>query len=325
MRELVSLMPVSHRFLALINRILHDRFLASATLGGCGGLALECYHPLSSATQPFTVWSYRGTAALLGARPHGEEYCVDGELKKLGLLYSRFKPLDRHHYANLWIVGRGSLSSAPAMLLTAPTAVPSQPPIQPGTSLEQGSGGDTGSQDNRFLAADTITLETFESFSQLCVNVSLLNGGRFMTSTTITADTIRLSREWLDERALSSSAEIRPAQIGDSSGPSRYDPRVKWTDKYKDSGLKIHVRKHGAETTGLENDDLPTKYDIGIEGESVVLLLCIQLAFRYSVTIELFIRTGRLALQVERATEIRARCSRMAVFMTSNGVDVAAT
>jgi hypothetical protein len=159
------------------------------------------------------------------------------------------------------------------MLLAAPTAILAHPPIQPSTSLEQGSGGDTSSQDNAVLAADTISLETFESFSQLCVNVSLLNGGRFMTSTTISADTIRLSREWLDDRAQSSSTEasIYPRQIEDNSGPLRCDPRVKWTDTAKDIGLKINVRKHGAETGGLENDDSPTKYDIGIEGESDAL------------------------------------------------------
>ncbi|KAL1959752.1 hypothetical protein VTO42DRAFT_1338 [Malbranchea cinnamomea] len=87
--ELLPLTRVSHRFNALILRLLYHRLLAAAPLREYR-LILECYHPSCKATEPYLVCMYCGTDEWAGE--HGDKYSGADGLRRLRMLYSRFKP-----------------------------------------------------------------------------------------------------------------------------------------------------------------------------------------------------------------------------------------
>lgn len=262
-RELTSLSLVSHRFLALANRALHARLLTAATLGG-NELVLECYHPLSAILHPFMICNYLGTDPLVPLAQEADSTSL-GPVN-LGALYSRFKP-SRCRLAGS---GRERVGST-IPLAGLQMATLGFNALQPTKYLDWGSGGGGGSnggrnQVNLLHTADTVTLDEFESFSQLCVMVSMLAHG--VVCTTMTSDNMRLWREWLEDRTQIPAAEPGVTPITTERGvplSAVDDPRVIWTSTTREVGLKIHVRKHPVETV-REEEDPPTTYDIGIEG-----------------------------------------------------------
>ncbi|KAL2872667.1 F-box protein [Aspergillus lucknowensis] len=96
-RELLPLATVSHRFHALVLRLLHYRLLLSASLTEYK-LILECFHPTSKLTEPHIFCTYLGTPGL-SDKYEGEGSLYENidtaqRLGRLGSLYSRFRPED---------------------------------------------------------------------------------------------------------------------------------------------------------------------------------------------------------------------------------------
>lgn len=94
-RSLLPLATVSHRFHALILRILHYRLLQSAALKEYK-LMLECYHPSSKLSEPHVFCQYLGTDGL-SSQYEGQGSLYDNletaqKLGRLTSLYSRFRP-----------------------------------------------------------------------------------------------------------------------------------------------------------------------------------------------------------------------------------------
>lgn len=91
----MPLTTVSHRFHALILRILHYRLLLSASLKEYK-LILECFHPTSKLIEPHVFCKYLGTDGLSN-KYEGEGSLYENvetaqQLGRLSTLYSRFRP-----------------------------------------------------------------------------------------------------------------------------------------------------------------------------------------------------------------------------------------
>ncbi|KAE8417348.1 hypothetical protein BDV36DRAFT_180956 [Aspergillus pseudocaelatus] len=93
--SLLPLTTVSHRFYALILRILHYRILVSVSLSEYN-LMLDCLNPSSYSTEPHVFCKYLGTDGLSnqyeGKGSLYENIDTAQQLGRLGSLYSRFRP-----------------------------------------------------------------------------------------------------------------------------------------------------------------------------------------------------------------------------------------
>lgn len=94
-RSLISWATVSHRFYALVLRILHYRLLIGAPLHEYK-LILECFHPNSKLTEPHVFCTYLDTDGLDWLSGRGgslyENTDTAQQLGKLSSVYSRFRP-----------------------------------------------------------------------------------------------------------------------------------------------------------------------------------------------------------------------------------------
>lgn len=94
-RSLISWATVSHRFYALILRILHYRLLIGAPLHEYK-LILECFHPSSKLTEPHVFCTYLDTDGL--DQLNGKSGSLDEnsdtaqQLGRLSSVYARFRP-----------------------------------------------------------------------------------------------------------------------------------------------------------------------------------------------------------------------------------------
>lgn len=94
-RALIPLATVSHRFHALVLRILHYRLLVATSLKDYK-IILECFHPAFRLTEPHIFCKYLGTEGL-SLRHEGEGSLYENvepahQLGKLASLYSIFRP-----------------------------------------------------------------------------------------------------------------------------------------------------------------------------------------------------------------------------------------
>lgn len=96
-RELLQLATVSHRFHALVLRLIHFRLLLSASLTEYK-LILECFHPTSKLTEPHVFCKYLGTPGLSdkyeGEGSMYENIDTAQQLGRLGSVYSLFRPVE---------------------------------------------------------------------------------------------------------------------------------------------------------------------------------------------------------------------------------------
>jgi hypothetical protein len=94
-RDLLPLATISHRFHALVLRIIHYRLLIAAALKEYK-LILECFHPSSKLTEPHVFCKYLGTDGLSdryeGKGSLYEDVDTAKRLGRLTSLYSRFRP-----------------------------------------------------------------------------------------------------------------------------------------------------------------------------------------------------------------------------------------
>ncbi|KAL4933582.1 F-box protein [Aspergillus undulatus] len=219
-RELLSVARVSHRFHALVLRLLHYRLLLSATVAEYN-LILECFHPADRLTEPNVFCKYLGTPGLSdkyeGEGSLYENVDMAGQLGRLGSLYSVFKPVESEQEAS-------------------------------DTSSDYSSDSEAPAEDSPAVRRP-VTIEEFENFSQLCVVVNLVKSlagtGILLSAVNIEDGVIRLFRDWLKGQA---NCLQSPTHHDDFSGSRKSG--VLWADQGKNVGLKFRVR----EVTTLESN-----------------------------------------------------------------------
>ncbi|PLB47927.1 hypothetical protein P170DRAFT_476580 [Aspergillus steynii IBT 23096] len=283
MCALLRLATISHRFHALVLRILHYRLLTSASLREYK-LILECFHPSSKLIEPHVFCQYLGTDGLSdrheGAGSLYENVDPAQRLGRLTALYSRFRP---ERAVDERISGMGLVISD----------------------------SDAQSAQDRLTVTRNVNLETFEEFSQLCVVVNIVKvmpGTHLLLSANDVVDGVaRLFREWLKEQELNHCAahdeeeddELDSnAADADAKNKARSSPML-WVDQGQNVGLKVRVRKKRHLTAGFpllihRDEEVLTSYEVDIE--------------------ELHVRTTRLLLTMEKSQKEQQNYSQAVIF-----------
>ncbi|KAE8149112.1 hypothetical protein BDV25DRAFT_156920 [Aspergillus avenaceus] len=267
--SLLPLATVSHRFHALILRILHYRLLISASLNEYK-LILECFHPSSKLIEPHVFCKYLGTDGLSdqheGKGSLYENVDTAQQLARLGSLYSRFRP-------EVTVEERSS-----------------------GTRLIPST--NTIEQPDDLLVTRPINLEANEDFSQLCVVVNVVKvmpgSNLLLSAVTVEDGVIRLFRNWLKTRTkhsnqpsgFSSPAGRLDKNIGSFSNED--SSHLLWVGQSQNVGLKVRVREKVDQSRHFpilvhRDEEESTSYELDIE--------------------ELHIRTTRLLMTTEQSLE----------------------
>ncbi|KAL7928541.1 hypothetical protein V8C35DRAFT_230986 [Trichoderma chlorosporum] len=275
-KELLVVVPVSHRFCSLATRILHRRLVSTTSLPG-NEVILECYHPSAKISTPYLACRYLGTASCDGPSIN-EQNPSFAHLRKM---YSCFRPVimeenRRKRFRYGWSVQ--TLAGSTQLQIAAEDII-----------------DETAHQE--------VFLDEGERFSQLCTVTNVVTHGAkpgiFTRHVNISEGVIRVFRDWLASM-LSRQSARRPgasaslsasssshssaaagASIADASTFSSDDSRILWVDTAKDIGLRFKVTP-GPETQGtIFEDEPPVFYNLIYE--------------------ELIIRTSTLLLAVEEA------------------------
>ncbi|GFG04159.1 hypothetical protein IFM5058_01786 [Aspergillus udagawae] len=238
-RDLLPLATISHRFHALVLRIIHYRLLIAAALKEYK-LILECFHPSSKLTEPHVFCKYLGTDGLSdryeGKGSLYEDVDTAKRLGRLTSLYSRFRP-------EVAIEQRASGAR-----------------VTPSSDLRE---GELGQEDTPVTRP--VNLEDFENFSQLCVVVSVVKvvpGTNLLLSAIEVVDgVVRLFRDWLRDQEQRSSS--------DTPSCSSDDP-ILWVDAGQNVGLKLRVRQKEISDQQfpilVHRDEMPpVNYEVDIE------------------------------------------------------------
>ncbi|MCJ1386527.1 hypothetical protein MMC17_009653 [Xylographa soralifera] len=286
---LLPLATVSHRFHNIIFDIIHTRLLLAASLKDTT-LILESYHPSSKNTEPYLFCDYLGTPGLSSVKKgEGTAYNDNksvGDLRKLGDLYSRFRPIKpevEHRVFHSRTTGNIAR--------------------HPGTSTLQSSQHDMSSSEPEAPVSHLLNLDPHELFSQLCVVTNLVQlgprRGVFYAFVNVVDGVVRIWREWLAHRAEADSEKAgeipqrysdekdnfkeqitAPAIIKDVDAGAR----TLWVDNHKNVGIRLRIKQRSCRR------DVP-----------VILHSDEDLAVSYVMEYEeLLIRTNHLLLTLER-------------------------
>jgi len=257
--DLLPLTAVSHRFHALILRILHYRLFIVAALEEYK-LILECYHPSCKATEPYLLCTYLGTNGLSdkheGQGLLYEDCGSTGQLGRLGALYSRFRPKRVDGEQRL----RGRRHGPPILAVDGGAEASSSSTTGMGSGANAAPGEDT--KGNNALVSHTVILDEFEVFSQLCAVANLVHRSAFPTCVNLMEGVVRLWRGWLAEQArlqerfaeqakdteeveeeISAFNVKNHVDVGNrqDSDPLSEDQRILWVDGKRNIGLKVRV------------------------------------------------------------------------------------
>ncbi|CRG86882.1 hypothetical protein PISL3812_03894 [Talaromyces islandicus] len=269
-QTLLPLTSISHRFHAIVLRILHYRLLLAASLKEYK-LILECYHPSSRLTDPHSFCTYLGTPGLSDEyEGKGSLYedCETAErLGRLSAVYSRFRPEPSGEQSSRW----------PRNFLEPPSAREDEDAQESNGNTQRGETTDT----QQFFKKQ-ISLDEFEGFSQLCTMVNLVklapNSTRLISAINVEEGIIRVWRHWLKEHAGRKHGDI-------SQETSKDDDGVLWVDNRENVGLKLRVKEkkwnRQAPVLIHEDEEMAVTYEVEIE--------------------EIRIRTTRLLLTVEQS------------------------
>ncbi|RMJ27998.1 F-box domain protein [Aspergillus sp. HF37] len=288
-RVLLPLATVSHRFNALVLRIIHYRLPEPAALSEDRlmneyKLMLECYHPSSKLSEPHVFCKSIGSDGLSDRyEDQGSLYENLEAAQKLGRLtslYSRFRP--------------------------------------EAAAEERGSSGGWSDQlsEETMPVMRAVNLEPSEDFSQLCTVVNLVKvmpgSHRLLSALTIEEGILRLWRDWLkrqiqmlndatareaaavEEEVILPGGGVQSRRTVDESDTSDYH-RMLWVDGQKNVGLKLRVREKKLNPSAsilVSRDE--ESYQVEIE--------------------ELHIRTARLLLTMEQSIEEQKSQPRAMVF-----------
>ncbi|KAL1969860.1 hypothetical protein VTN77DRAFT_7369 [Rasamsonia byssochlamydoides] len=310
-RALLPLTRVSHRFHALILRILHYRLLIAASLKEYK-LMLECFHPSSKLTEPHVFCSYLGTDGLSDKHEEYENFTPAERLARLTAVYSRFRPEPTTEEVS----PRPRTWRPPAGATIGPEGATATEANADGDLVEESE--DVPEERVQFLKR-TVSLDGFEDFSQLCVVMNLVKvvpgSTLLLSAVTIEDGVIRIWRDWLKEQArstLDAAAQSRAAfQEGDpeiergtageqttASMSNEEDKRILWVDGKRNVGLKLRVKEkkwnRNAPVLMHRDERHAVSYEVEIE--------------------EVRIRTTRLLLTVEQSLEEQQQFPKAVIF-----------
>lgn len=273
--SILHIATVSHRFYALVCRLLHQR-LQSAALLPEHTLLLECYHPSAKLTEPPFYCTYLETQGLDKGEPickedvHMEAISV-GRLGEYRGIYSVYRP-QRQFPEEHDRRPRHPAGDVPGSR-THPSSASSW--------IESTSLGDTVRQ--------RLMLEGHELFTQLvaCLNLARAGPrrGLFFSFVDVSEGFIRIWRDWLKIAAASCLTDLSSrstAQKGMSGIEN--DARILWVDTAKTVGLRLEVResrwRRDVQVPVLmaHDEDMPVSYDIEYRGMCCALLKVQSLA-----------------------------------------------
>ncbi|OJJ80473.1 F-box protein [Aspergillus glaucus CBS 516.65] len=191
-RDVLPLAKVSHRFRALVLRILHYRLLVAASLKEYK-LILECFHPASKLTEPHVFCKYLGTDGLSDKHEgEGSLYENVEEAQKLGRLtslYSRFRP---------------------------------EVTVEERTNGSRLVPFENGLDPDDLTVKRAVHIEDAEDFSQLCVMVNLVKvmpgSNRLLSAVTVKESVAWLFRKWLREQSQRTDPDILWVDQGENVG-----------------------------------------------------------------------------------------------------------
>ncbi|RAL17666.1 F-box protein [Aspergillus homomorphus CBS 101889] len=279
-RSLLPWTAVSHRFHALILRILHYRLRIAASLPEYK-LILECFHPSSKLIEPHVFCTYIGTDGLSsqfdGKGSLYENVDTAERLGRLGSVYSRFRP-----------------ERVPEDRSVAARWESHSTDEEPETHHEDRT------------VARLINLEEFEDFFQLCVVVNVVKvmpgSDLLLSAHTVEDGVIRVFRDWLKER----EGWDRTAPGGDTPGKGlaadRDEAQMLWVDPGRNVGIKARVRERR-----YLNQQMPLLVHRDEEGST---------AYELSIE-ELHIRTTCLLMTVEKSQEEQKNYPKAVIFTRS--------
>lgn len=211
-------------------------------------LLLECYHPTNQYTEPYLFCELLHTLQcsndITSPRPEGEAGKNDDRLGTVTSFYSSFKPVRANGDAKQTRIH-------PARNIPDDQGIhdPSVAPLVAPSEVEDD------------LITRTVNLDSYELFSQLCINVALVQlgprQGVFLSCIDILKKrTARIWRRWLLENSCD-SANGEPE-------------RIIWADQHQNVGLKVRVRemkkKHRAPILQLIDENEAVSYKLELEG-----------------------------------------------------------
>lgn len=242
-QQLLGLITVCHHFQDLIISIIQNRLILAEALGD-RKLLLECYHPSAQYTEPYVFCDYLGTTGLNdGTRGPRTPYDVSDAndcFHYFGQLYSRFKPTRIDESEGL----AGPHSDGDFQRASAEV-----------TSIVQ--------EDETIIR--TVSLDSYELFSQLCISVAIVQMGPrrgvFLSCMDVLKKTTaRVWRQWLAEESINSR---EPDENFEAE-------RLIWADQSRHVGLRVRVQKRewGRAIPILQqkDDDEAVSYQLELEG-----------------------------------------------------------
>ena len=228
-------------------------------------LILECYHPSSKFTEPYLFCDYLGTP---GLNDHTKctlsmyETSGVGRLGKLRKIYSRFRPTRD--------TDKRVVRSHPVGDIQGSNTFPS-------TAVGHRSSNDT--------VTHTVSLDSHELFSQLCIVANLVrlgpHRGVFLSCVDVMEGVVRVWRNWLEERArapIVRAQSVNPcSNDGQAVGQVDDEPdRMIWVDSVRNVGIRVQVKekKWRQDTHVLlhRDEDQALSYSVEFEGTSEPLL-----------------------------------------------------
>lgn len=267
---------MSRRFYEVVLGIVHHRLLLAASLKD-RKLILECYHPSSKNTEPYLFCDYLGTPGL-SSETEGEGHAYNGSdnngrLGMLGSLYSRFRPIRpemEHRVFRSHPAGDVPGHPGPSVMF----------PSEPFLTEEEPEG----------LVSHSVSLDSHELFSQLCVVTNLVKlgprRGVFYSFVNVADGVVRIFRDWLAKRAdetPSNGPDPRSGNLTESGkkgfpGPDAgthdacSEARMLWVDIRRNVGIRVRikVRKWGRDMPLLlyRDEDPAVTYSMEYEGMS---------------------------------------------------------
>lgn len=263
--SLLQLRLVSHRFQAVIIRIVHQRLLLAASLED-RKLILECYHPSAQYTEPYVFCDYLGTPVLSNEREgQGSLYQdLTVERGQLKYLYSRFRP------------SRADISTH--------NARPHPAGDVPGSRtnpITQNAAPNVRSADSS-LVTHRLFLDAHELFTQLSITAALVQVGPrrgvFLSFIdVIDKKTPRVWREWLAGAAKGPANDANWTGKEETEGLDDESMAIIWADPGKTLGLRVRVKestwRKDAPVLVHRNEDQAMSYALELEGRILSIFL----------------------------------------------------
>ncbi|KAL8763008.1 MAG: hypothetical protein Q9184_001095 [Pyrenodesmia sp. 2 TL-2023] len=284
--SLLHLRLVSHRFLNIIIRIVHQRLLLASSLED-RKLILECYHPSAQYTEPYVFCEYLGTPGLSSEiEGQGSLYQdLRVEQGQLRHLYSRFRP------------SRADVSTRTVRPHPAGTFPGSRTnPIPENRASKVGPA-------NPEPVTHRLFLDAHELFTQLSITAALVQVGPrrgvFLSFIDIIEKkTPRVWRQWLAEKAKEPKDGRDMIQEDVTEALDGKSKPIIWADSSRTLGLRVHVKeskwRKGTPILVHKDEDQAVSYSLELE--------------------ELLISTPHLLLAVEKSALERSSNGKAMIF-----------